>query len=100
MVASFAAATPTLQVTPSLRNVTQSAGSTTFNVFSNTSWTANSDATWCCVTPSGSGDGIIKVTYQSNAEDTQRIGGEWSGGRVCPEPAFDRETRPSNFIDY
>jgi len=66
------AATPTLQVTPPSQHVTQGAGTTNFNVVSNSSWTALSDTGWCIVTPSGSGNGTITATYQANLTNAQR----------------------------
>ncbi|MCX6303419.1 MAG: BACON domain-containing carbohydrate-binding protein [Bacteroidetes bacterium] len=61
-----AGVTPTLLVTPGNRNVTVAAGTTNFSVASNSNWTANSDASWCTVTPSGSGSGTIDAVYQEN----------------------------------
>ncbi|MEI8049091.1 MAG: T9SS type A sorting domain-containing protein, partial [Bacteroidota bacterium] len=55
-----------LNVTPALRTVTDPAGSATFTVAANTTWTSSSDANWCQVTNSGSGNGIISATYQQN----------------------------------
>jgi len=62
-----------LIVTPLNRNVTSSAGTTSFDVASNISWTSSSDQTWCTVTPSGSGNGTITVTYGLNTEAGSRI---------------------------
>jgi plastocyanin len=56
-----------LAVTPSNQNVTVPAGSTDFNVSSNTSWTAVSNSAWCTVTPSGTGNGTITATYTANS---------------------------------
>jgi hypothetical protein len=58
---------PVLIVTPLNRNVTQSAGTTSFDVASNLEWTTSSSQAWCTVTPSGTGNGTITVTYQANA---------------------------------
>jgi len=57
-----------LIVTPLNQNVTSSSGTTDFAVTSNVDWTASSNVTWCTVTPSGTGNGIIKATYQENTE--------------------------------
>lgn len=62
----------TLTVSPSNQNVGSSAGSTTFNVLSNSSWTANSNSDWCVVTPSGTGNGTITANYQENMSVTAR----------------------------
>jgi hypothetical protein len=56
----------TLNVTPTVQNVSYLAGVTSFAVTSNTTWTTISDATWCIPTPSGSGSGAITVTYNQN----------------------------------
>jgi len=75
MIASFTATgtTPTLVVLPSNQNVNPSAGSTVFNVTSNSDWTAMSNATWCTVTPSGSGNGPITAAYAQNTTGLPRI---------------------------
>lgn len=64
----------TLSVSPANQNVPASpAGSTTFNVTSNTSWTVVSDSAWCTVTPSGSGNGTITANYGANPYTITRI---------------------------
>ena len=63
----------TLNVTPLNQNVTSSSGTTSFTVTSNVSWTSFSDQTWCTVTPSGTGDGIITAKYQANTGTNSRI---------------------------
>lgn len=66
---------PFLSVTPSNQNVTSTAGSTTFNVSSNVSWTASSAASWLTVSPgSGSNNGTITATYTANTATTTRTG--------------------------
>jgi lysyl endopeptidase len=67
-----AGATPTLAVTPPVRNVSYPAASTSFNVVSNTSWTAESDAPWCTVTASGNGNGTITADFTTNTLTTAR----------------------------
>ena len=59
-------------VTPSLKNVTSSAGNTQFTVTSNVAWTASSNQTWCTVTPSGTGNGTITANYTANASSSIR----------------------------
>jgi hypothetical protein len=56
----------TLNVTPASRTVTDPAGSATFAVAANTTWTSSSDANWCQAANSGSGNGITTATYQQN----------------------------------
>ena len=65
--------TPTLIVTPSNQNVTKPAGSTDFSVVSNTDWTASSNSTWCTVTPSGTGNGTLMVSYTDNSSGPPRV---------------------------
>ncbi len=67
-----AGAAATLAVSPASQTVQPYAGVTEFNVASNTQWTATSDATWCTVTPSGSGSGILNATYSDNTSTDQR----------------------------
>ncbi|NTW23991.1 MAG: T9SS type A sorting domain-containing protein, partial [Lentimicrobium sp.] len=63
----------TLSVTPANQNVTAAAGNTTFDVTSNSAWSASSDAAWCTVTPSGSGNGIITASYTQNTSTSSRV---------------------------
>ena len=61
-----AGATPTLLVSPPIQNAENQAGTSVFDVTSNTDWSAESDALWCSVTPSGSGNGAITASYTEN----------------------------------
>ena len=67
-----AGAAATLAVTPPSQIVSESSGTTDFSVASNSSWTAFSDAAWCMVTTSGSGNGTIMATYAANSSTTER----------------------------
>jgi hypothetical protein len=62
-----------LNLTPQTQNVSASSGSTTFSVYSNTNWTAQTNAEWCSVTPSGSGNGVLGADYTANLTITERI---------------------------
>ncbi len=64
---------PTLTVNPQNINVTSPAGTAPVNITSNTSWTVTSNQTWCTVTPSGTGAGIITATYQENLSVSPRV---------------------------
>lgn len=68
-----AGAPPSLSVLPPNQNVSAPAGSTTFNVTSNTDWTVVSNATWCTVTASGTGTGVITANFTENISVNQRI---------------------------
>jgi hypothetical protein len=68
-----AGATRQLAVTPSNQNVTMPAGTTDFNVTSNTDWVAVSNSTWCTVTPSGTGSGTLTATYTDNGSGPPRV---------------------------
>lgn len=61
-----AGAAATLSVSPASQAVSQGSGTATFNVFSNSSWTASSNATWCTVTTSGTGNGLITASFTAN----------------------------------
>jgi hypothetical protein len=69
----FTTVAPTLSVSPSNQNVTSAAGSFDFAVTSNVNWSAVSDQTWCTVTATGSGNGIITAVYTENLLVAQRI---------------------------
>ncbi|MEI6434673.1 MAG: T9SS type A sorting domain-containing protein [Bacteroidota bacterium] len=73
-VATFTASavSPSLMVTPSNRNVTSAAGSTTFTITSNSAWTTSCDRSWCIATGSGTGNGIIISDYDENTTVFQR----------------------------
>ncbi len=65
----------TLSVTPSSQNVTAAAGATTFNVTSNTLWTASESTSWFTISPAGAtGNGTITVTYDQNTSVSPRSG--------------------------
>jgi plastocyanin len=67
-----AGAAATLSVSPPSQSVTESAGSTDFTVTSNSVWEVSSDATWCTVTPAGTGNGTIMAVYEANSSNTER----------------------------
>jgi hypothetical protein len=56
----------TLEVTPAVQTVSSFAGSVPYNVVSNANWTASSNALWCTVTPSGTGNGTLNAGYSEN----------------------------------
>jgi len=62
-----------LVVTPDNQDVNANAGNTSFTVTSNTDWNAESDAPWCTVTGSGTGNGTIVADYTENPDYFQRI---------------------------
>lgn len=64
---------PTLAVLPANQDVPSNSGTTDFSVTSNSSWTAVSDAGWCTVTPSGSGNGTLLANYAANPTYSQRM---------------------------
>jgi hypothetical protein len=55
-----------LNVTPLVQTVNYPAGVSTFAVTSNTNWTTTCDASWCQVTASGTGSGVISIAYGQN----------------------------------
>ncbi|HLO92372.1 MAG TPA: BACON domain-containing carbohydrate-binding protein [Lentimicrobium sp.] len=62
-----------LAVDPLNQNVTAQAGSTTFNITSNTNWTVTSDVIWAVPITEGSGNGILEVNYEENGSVDSRI---------------------------
>ncbi|MEI7662207.1 MAG: BACON domain-containing carbohydrate-binding protein [Bacteroidota bacterium] len=66
-------AAPLLAVTPPNQDVPAAAGTTSFTVTSNTTWSASCDAGWCVITSAGSGNGVINADYSGNLLVTQRV---------------------------
>jgi hypothetical protein len=65
---------PALTITPANQNVTNPAGTATFNITSNVGWTAQSDQAWCTVTNnSGTGNATLNLNYEANTTYNQRI---------------------------
>ncbi|MBL7905747.1 MAG: T9SS type A sorting domain-containing protein, partial [Bacteroidales bacterium] len=67
-----AGAAPALTVSPSSQSVTAAAGTTSFTVTSNTTWTAQSNAGWCTVTSGGTSNGALLVNYEENTATSSR----------------------------
>lgn len=63
---------PVLTASPSSQSVSGPSGTTSFSVTSNTSWTANSDQSWCTVPSTGSGNSALTATYTANTLATSR----------------------------
>ncbi len=64
-----------LTVTPSNQTVGASAGNTTFDIESNTSWTVSETVSWLSVNPgSGSGNATLDVSYDLNSTGAPRVG--------------------------
>jgi hypothetical protein len=69
-----AGAAPTLTVTPPNQNVPAPAGSTSFTVTSNSSWSATCNQSWCTISPpSGSSNGSIAANYTDNLTTSPRV---------------------------
>lgn len=64
---------PILSVNPSSQKVDAPAGIIGFTVTANTNWSAVSDADWCKLTYSGSGNGTIIAEYTDNVFSQSRI---------------------------
>jgi carboxyl-terminal processing protease len=64
---------PILSVTPSTRDVVAAAGTAPFIITCNTNWSAVSDAAWCTVDTSGSGNAMIVAEYSENSTYQPRI---------------------------
>jgi hypothetical protein len=69
-----AGAAPFLSVDPHVSNVGYAEGITNFNVSSNMPWTATSNAYWCTITLSGTGNGVLVANFQENP---------WAGDRTA-----------------
>lgn len=62
-----------LIVDPINQDVTSSAGTTSFNITSNTNWQVITDATWVSTITEGSGNGLLEVNYEENTSSEVRI---------------------------
>jgi hypothetical protein len=72
---SQASASLSLTVSPSVRQVSFTSGSTTFSISSNTTWTVSDNASWLTVSPaSGSNNGTINANFTENSSTSQRVG--------------------------
>jgi len=67
-----AAGLPLITVSPESIDVTNVAGSVVFDVISNATWTAVTEASWCNITSSGNGNGTITAEYQQNSSSPAR----------------------------
>lgn len=70
--ATTLAAPPMINIDPLTLNVSATAGTSSFNITSNTVWTASSDAEWCTVTTNGSGSGLLTVNFDENLIAAER----------------------------
>ena len=77
-----------INITPSSRNVSYSAGSTTFNISSNTSWTLTDDASWLTVSPTSGNNGTITASYQNNNSTNSRTANITVIGGIKTEKAY------------
>jgi len=64
---------PMLSVNPATQKVDAPAGIIEFTVTANTNWSAVSDADWCTLTCSGSGNGTIIAEYTENVSSQSRF---------------------------
>ena len=66
---------PFLNVSPSSLSVSNSSGSMSFSITSNTSWSVSESDGWLSVSPvSGSNNGTVDVTYTANTSTSPRTG--------------------------
>jgi len=65
----------TLSVAPASRSVSATAGTTTFDVTSNTTWSVSESVSWFSVAPAnGTGNATLTVTYDQNTSVSPRSG--------------------------
>ncbi len=98
-----AGATPQLTVLPGTISVNDQAGSTSFTVTSNTTWTAVCPETWCSIVPSGTGNGALGVTYNQNPATARSANISVTGAGMTPvivtlnQAGAEPSNFPSNF---
>ncbi|HPE33333.1 MAG TPA: BACON domain-containing carbohydrate-binding protein [Bacteroidales bacterium] len=92
-----------LTVNPDNRNVNATAGTTTFDITSNTTWTVTESVPWFSVSPmSGSGDNTLDVTYGENATGSTRVGDilvTASGGSPAVTVTVTQVSYPTHLIN-
>lgn len=64
---------PALSIDPLVLNADYEAGSSNFNITTNTVWTAFTSDDWITITESGSGSGVLTVNYPENTVAMERI---------------------------
>ncbi|MCF8365251.1 MAG: T9SS type A sorting domain-containing protein [Bacteroidales bacterium] len=70
-----AGAVPVLTVTPSNQNVGATAGSTTFSIVSNTTWSTSETLEWLSIYPPyGTGNGALNASFTQNNTGMERVG--------------------------
>jgi len=98
-----AALIPALSVTPLNRDVSPPAGSTSFNINSNTGWTVSEGVPWINVLPmSGTGNETLTVNYSENATGSTRVGSitiTVTGGSPSQTVTVTQESYPSLVIN-
>jgi hypothetical protein len=96
-IRSFTIINALLSILPVNLNVGSEAGSTTYCINSNTSWTVNDDADWLTVDPAnGRGDGTITATYTANTLISSRVGTiTISGTGVSPQSVTVTQSEPT-----
>ncbi len=66
---------PNLEASPTSRNVSKDAGSTTYDITSNIDWTATETTDWFSIDQnSGNGDATLTLTYSANPTIQERSG--------------------------
>jgi hypothetical protein len=74
-VKSYEAAVNSLTAAPASQSVQTPAGSVTFNVTANVSWTVASNAPWLSVSPTaGTGNGTVLASFEENTSTMARTG--------------------------
>jgi outer membrane protein OmpA-like peptidoglycan-associated protein len=72
---------PVLTITPNTHEVGYRAGEAEFAITANNPWTVSENETWFSVRPtSGTGNGIIEVTYDENTRPQPRTGNIYVSG--------------------
>lgn len=82
-----------LTVSPSSQDVTSTAGSTSFTVSSDLSWSVSDDSDWLSVSPNnGNGNATLSANYDENTTTTSRTGTiTISGGGITKTVTVNQE---------
>ena len=87
-----------LSVNPANQNISSDAGSTSFSISSNVSWSVTDNADWLTVSPTGgTGDGTLTAAFTGNSSSSSNIATITVTGSGV-DPQYVTVTRPCTLI--
>ncbi|MFK7806502.1 MAG: M12 family metallo-peptidase [Saprospiraceae bacterium] len=89
----FPTATPTLEVSPAIQNVSSAGGTISFSVTANTDWAVTENSNWLTVSPTSSnGNATVTATCQANSVTSSRSATlTFTGGGLTKTATINQE---------